>query len=267
MVYKPTSDQLRKHIDHYWVIADSDKIFNEQKSLYAYPGITPDMLIVLDGHYTFHYLGKEYQSNKSLLFSFIHDKVFLDITQLKAFIVVRFKPRGLASLLPFLEVTSGELMKNPVNFITSLFGDFTINFETYLKNLDKNEIVAHLDDWFTKAFRKEREGFVVDMAAHIDSGYNLKEIMKVTNYSYATLERYFKREAGMTPKKYQSLKRFKQTIEELYTTQNTEWMHYVAKFGYFDQSHFIKEIKKHTSFTPAQLLGVPSISSYRPVKL
>ena len=267
MVYKPASEQLQKHIDHYWIITDVQEVFFNQSALYAYPGITPDMLIVLDGYYTFTYLGKKYQNNKSLLFSFIHDKVFLDVSNLKAFIVVKFKSRGLASLLPFIGFTSEELMKKPVTYTEELFGGSMIDFENHLTQLPQGEIAAHLDDLFTNAFQKEREGFMVDMAMHVNTNYNLKEIMRLTNYSYSTLERYFKKETGITPKKYQSLRRFKTTIQELYTTQNPDWMYYVMKFDFFDQSHFIKEIKKYSSFTPAQLLNVPSISSYRPVKL
>ena len=37
----------------------------------------------------------------------------------------------------------------------------------------------------------------------------------------------------------------------------------VDKYNYFDQSHFIKEIKRYTSFTPKQLLDQPALPDFR----
>ncbi|MEM9895979.1 MAG: AraC family transcriptional regulator, partial [Bacteroidota bacterium] len=105
-----------------------------------------------------------------------------------------------------------------------------------------------------------------EMAEELKEDCSPKNILSDTNYSYSTLERYFKKETGLTLKGFQTLTRFKLATEELYTTQNQNWIHYVDKFKYFDQSHFIKEIKRFSGFTPSQLLNTPGLISYRPGK-
>ena len=94
--------------------------------------------------------------------------------------------------------------------------------------------------------------------------FDLPSIMEATGYSYATIERYFKRETGLTPKKYQSLRRNKQAVTEICSTKNDDWMHYVNQYGYYDQAHFVKDIKRYTKFTPSQLIAAPSFVAYRP---
>jgi len=41
-------------------------------------------------------------------------------------------------------------------------------------------------------------------------------------------------------------------------------MDYVVKYGYFDQWHFIKEIKRYSGFIPSQVLEEKNLLNYRP---
>lgn len=264
MLFEPQIPELQRHIDHYWIVSDISQLSYGNSHMYAYPGITPDMLIVLDGYYTIDYMGKRYRSDKSQLFSFIHKEVVMDLTHLKSCIIIKFKSRGLSSLKPFLDTTADRLMKNSIAFTDDIFGIEMETFRTHLKTLPTIAIANELDQWFIEHYKKEREGFVIDMVQEISPSCDLKTIMDITNYSYSTIERHFKRDTGLTPKRYQSLQRYKQAVREIYTTQNNDWQHYVHAYGYYDQSHFIKEIKKYTSFTPAQLLQTPAFIQVRP---
>lgn len=264
MIFEPQSPDLLRHIDHYWIVKDMTSFFTGHSHIYAYPGITPDMIIVLDGHYTIDYLGKRQQTNRSQLFSFIHEEVVMDLSHLKSFIIIKFKSRGLASLIPFLDRRTDDLMKDSVALSEDVFGVEMHSFYEHLKTLQPAQIRLALDTWFQKLYKKEREGFVIDMALEISPQCDLPTIMRSTQYSYSTIERYFKRETGLTPKRYQSLQRYKQAVRELYVTRVTDWQYYVTKYGYYDQSHFIKEIKRYTSFTPQQLLLNPAFIQYRP---
>ncbi|MFC4636118.1 helix-turn-helix domain-containing protein [Dokdonia ponticola] len=264
MLFAPQIPELQRHIDHYWIIDNIAQLFHGNSSLYAYPGITPDMLIVLDGYYTIDYLGKRYTSSKSQLFSFLHKEVVMDLTHLKSCIIIKFKSRGLSSLKPFMDQKTDALMKDSVAYAADVFDTNIESFITHLKGRSVSEIASELDQWLFRHYQKEREGFVVQMAQEISPSCDLKTIMEATNYSYSTLERHFKRDTGLTPKKFQSLQRYKQAIRELCTTQNADWQHYIEAYGYYDQSHFIKEIKRYTSFTPAQLLQTPSFIQVRP---
>ena len=253
-----------KHIDHYWVVKDVASSFLQQSKLYAYPGITPDMIFVLEGGVTVDYLGERKQISGSQLYSFIHDRVTLDVSELKSFVVVKFKSRGLSSLLPFVNAKSDQLMRQSVVHAEDLFGETISRLTAHLRTLSAEEIASELDQWFLQQYQKEKEGFMVEIAEEISDKFDLQEILQGTKYSYSTLERHFKRDTGLSPKRFQSLRRYKAAVQEICLTENQDWQHYVDKYGYFDQSHFIKEIKKYTGFTPSNLVKAASFVKYRP---
>lgn len=264
MIFEPQLPEVKKHIDHYWILSNINLFSLDSSYMYAYPGITPDMIIVLDGQYTITYMGKKITSNRSRLFSFIHEEIFIDFSELKSCVVIKFKSRGLSSLKPFLAIEAETIMRDSVAYADDVFGLEIELLRIYLLQLNPETIANELDQWFATRYKKEREGFIVEMAQEVSASCDLKMIMEATNYSYSTLERYFKKDTGLTPKRFQSLQRYKKAVRELYVTRNSDWQHYVLKYGYYDQSHFIKEIKRYTNHTPSQLLQIPAFIEVRP---
>lgn len=265
MIFRPQDKTIARHIDHYWIVENNKSFLGNTSCLHAYPGVTPDMIIVLDGFYEFNYLGKKVIQNKSKLYSFIHKEVELNLAPLNSFILVKFKSRALSSIQPFVNYSSKEIMTNPVDFSESAFNGTISELPNRLKHLSETEVVDFLDHWFLSYYKKEREGFVVEMAEEICPNFSLQKIMDSTNYSYSTIERHFKRETGLTPKKFQTLKRFKAVVTDICITKNRDWLTYVNDYDYYDQAHFIKDIKKHSRFTPSQLLDNQNFLSLRPV--
>jgi len=255
---------LQRHIDHYWIVKPEDNIFQETPPIYAYPGITPEMLIVLEGHYTYSYLGKTYQADESMMFSYIHGEVVLDVSKLTSFIIIQFKPRVLSSVLPFVNAQAAQIMKQSVCKAEDLFGASIQTLAQELHASNTAQAVATLDAYWSNIRNPSREGFLAEMATELQADCSVQKIMHLTNYSYSTLERHFKKDTGLTPKKYQTIQRFKLAVQEIYQTQNEDWMHYVVKYGYYDQAHFIKDIKRHAKFTPSQLLHANGLINYRP---
>lgn len=267
MKYFPNHTTLNKHIDHYWIVNNAHSLFKDAPLIHAYPGITPEIIIVLEGHYSFYYLDELHQVNQSKLFSFIQKDVILDFSALASFVIIQFKPRALSSLRPFIPRSPHELMRHPVCDAEEVFGTSVTQLSNHLRHLAPTQIVDELNQWLLGYYQSEQEGFVAETANELDHGSSPKDIMALTKYSYSTLERYFKKDTGLTPKQYLSLRRYKLAVEEIYDSRNTDWMHYVQKYGYFDQSHFIKDIKRFTGFTPAQLLSIPGLRSFRPENL
>ena len=264
MVYQPRFTELRKHIDHYWMLDITELNAFNGNFMYAYPGVTPDLFIVLEGHYTISYGDHVITSNRDMLFSFIHQKMRVDFSKLKRGILVKFQSKGISSLTPFIPMRASEIMQNPVAYAEEVFGLDFLRLKSGLLSLASSEKVAVLDQWFVERYQKEQEGFLMEMAQEVSYNFDLRDIMEMTGYSYSTLERYFKKEAGLTPKGFQTLLRFKKTLRELYSTRTTDWLHLVSKHGFYDQSHFIKEMKRFTGNTPSQLLRIPSFVEVRP---
>lgn len=267
MKYFPQDIALRKHIDHYWIVRDAEELFKNTPPIYGYPGITPELFITLEGSFSYFYNGEKHKVDNNKLFSFIHSEVILDTRLLKSFVIVQFKPRALSSIMPFVKQNSKDLMSWPICDGKDIYGDGFDRMLDYIRTLESAEIINALDQFFHSNFKSSREGFISEMTSELSTNASLKEIMALTKYSYSTLDRYFKKDTGLSPKQFQSLRRYKAAVQEIYGTRNPDWMHYVNKYDYFDQSHFIKDIKRYTTFTPAQLLATPGLISFRPENL
>ncbi len=68
-----------------------------------------------------------------------------------------------------------------------------------------------------------------------------------------SLEREFKNRIGLPPKRYSRIVRINHVIEHL-SMQNSEveWVDIAYEYGYFDQSHFIKEFTQFLGLSPEQ---------------
>ncbi len=260
----PAHTDLQQHIDHYWIVRDVEDWFYAQKQLYAFPGITPEMFIVLEGHLTYRYQGQRVSTQESTLFGFIHGDIHLDLSALRSFAIVVFQARALSSVMPFLRVPASTFIQRPIQPLEEIFADFNHTLLCRLRNCSATELAAELDGWLLGHYRPGRSGLLTHLAQELPRNFDLKDLRKQTNCSVSTLERHFKQDTGLRPKQYQRIHRFRGVIEHLYATRSADWSEYVDQFGFFDQSHFIREVRAFTGFTPTQLLTTPGLLPYRP---
>jgi len=64
------------------------------------------------------------------------------------------------------------------------------------------------------------------------------------------LQKLFLQYTGLTPKLYQKIYRFQNSLKRI-TQNNSTFTDIAYDCGYFDQSHFIREFKSFTGFTPS----------------
>lgn len=70
-----------------------------------------------------------------------------------------------------------------------------------------------------------------------------------------TLERKFSTLIGKTPKQYIKLIRFQATIEDMTLRKGSNLTDYAYRNGYTDQSHFIRDFKSFSGFTPKEFIA------------
>ncbi|MGH1365796.1 MAG: DUF6597 domain-containing transcriptional factor [Calditrichia bacterium] len=68
-------------------------------------------------------------------------------------------------------------------------------------------------------------------------------------------ERRFRQSIGMSPQKFASVIRFQKAL--LMQQQGWHWADIIDACGYYDQSHFIKEIKTYSGLSPRRILTEP----------
>ena len=88
------------------------------------------------------------------------------------------------------------------------------------------------------------------------------ETESITSYcrqagiSLRHFQRLFNRYVGVSPKHYRKIKQFELASRELlYDTESSPLTHVGVDSGYYDQSHFIRHFKTHTSYTPGKFQG------------
>ena len=85
------------------------------------------------------------------------------------------------------------------------------------------------------------------------SALELSGKLSVTTKS---LERKFSALLGKTPKQFIKLIRFQEVVLDISRNRNIDLTEYAYRYGYFDQSHFIKDFKNYTGYTPKEFLSL-----------
>ena len=76
----------------------------------------------------------------------------------------------------------------------------------------------------------------------------IKELTEKLHISQSPLEKRFRQAVGTSPKKFASIVRFKNTLQQYNANSSLTALGYEA--GYYDQAHFIKEFKSFTGESP-----------------
>lgn len=87
---------------------------------------------------------------------------------------------------------------------------------------------------------------------HREEHFNLKAVVKTLQCSEKKISRTFQRYLDLSPKEYVKIIRFRKALWQMQQTKNsfTEVAH---GCGYYDQSHFIKDIRMFTGLCPTEL--------------
>ena len=85
-------------------------------------------------------------------------------------------------------------------------------------------------------------------------GLTVEQLTAKTGFTRKHLVQRFKEEAGLTIKQYQVIYRLYRVLKEIDNTDRVSWARIACQFGFYDQSHFIRDFKQHTGFTPSDYL-------------
>ena len=86
---------------------------------------------------------------------------------------------------------------------------------------------------------------------------SVTELASVTCLSKKQFERLFNELVGANPKEYARIVRFQKSLNLLqHCSEDTNLSQLAYQCGYADQSHFIREFKQFSGYTPLSLLNV-----------
>ena len=100
---------------------------------------------------------------------------------------------------------------------------------------------------------KNYDSLINDFLTHGDA-MNIKDYCKKHYFSQRTVERFFKKYIGTTPKAFLMNTKFQKSIKSLRTGNFDSMAQIGYEFNYFDQTHFINSFKSFMGKTPAKQL-------------
>ena len=67
----------------------------------------------------------------------------------------------------------------------------------------------------------------------------------------------FKRQVGLTPKKFARVMRFQQVLNDVASAARINWAEIAQRCGYYDQAHFGRDFKEFSGFSPREYFARP----------
>lgn len=173
-------------------------------------------------------------------------------------IIVVFQPNGIHQLLG---IPANEFL-DAIIAIDTVFGKNGLILEEQLAEQgNNNSRVELLNDFFSNLISKKSASNQLIINNSLDfiisnKGYfAVADLVKYTGYSERHLERKFQESIGLNPKKFGNVVRLHHFLKLLKNkTDDTNLTAICYEAGFSDQSHLIKEFKKHTGISPTAYL-------------
>ncbi|OEK01492.1 AraC family transcriptional regulator [Roseivirga sp. 4D4] len=170
-------------------------------------------------------------------------------------LVIQFKPQG---SLPFLH-TPVHTLNDKVVPAQDVLGDTILSLRDEVKNQDKYEHkFSVVERWLN---RRYFEAYTPPESL-LSIVYNLstkpfnkhKSVVSEYPQTQKNLIDQFKKHCGYTPKVFHRICRFNEILRQIGDKEKINWSQIAYEYDYADQSHFIKEFKEFSGFSPEEFI-------------
>ncbi|WP_394772748.1 helix-turn-helix domain-containing protein [Flavobacterium sp.] len=174
-----------------------------------------------------------------------------------ALVIVVFQPNGIHQLLG---IPANEFQDSIIN-IDEIFGQKGILLQEQLSENNNYGKIEVLNHFFRKIVNEKSIPNQLLINSSLDfiiankGLFSVKQLVEYTGYTERHLERKFKECIGLNPKKFGNVIRlhyFLKLLKDKSDETNLTTISYDA--GFSDQSHLIKEFRKHTGISPREYL-------------
>lgn len=255
--YKP-KPPLSKFVDNFWLY-EGDQAAHEIERIL--PTGTLELAINLRQN-ELSFFDVSPADNRSrhsgAVVSGAHGHSFTPVAEKDVFIIgVHFRPGG---SFPFLGLPAGDLTDTHVD-LDALWGPSAGRLRDRLcEAKSAAERFQHLQQALLRRLRQGAQQHYAVAAALEMFGKNqnrttVREAAKYLGLSQRRFIQVFKAEVGLTPKLFSRIQRFQQARTFIGQSPAPDWTSLALDFGYFDQSHFIREFFEFSGLSPTDYLS------------
>jgi AraC-like DNA-binding protein len=173
-------------------------------------------------------------------------------------VIVVFQPNGIYQLLG---IPADEFLDSIIS-IDDVFGENGLILQEKLSEQNNNQgKIELLNHFFRNLISKKSQSNQLIINSSLDfiisnkGLFSVSQLVKYTGFTERHLERKFKESIGLNPKKFGNVIRlhhFLKLLKDKPVDTNLTSICYDA--GFSDQSHLIKEFRKHTGISPKEYL-------------
>jgi AraC-like DNA-binding protein len=247
-------DELRPYIESFWVF-ESPIGFPATDSSIAAPNGCSKLIIPYENSLVSIADGRVQISHEHRLY-FVGNRDSSTLIQSSSrqtgFIAIEFCPHGAFPIfgIPMAETSNG-LWEADV-----LFASWSRGVQEVLNNLQRvDQKVAFIQDQLILLLRKnDRVNRLVDYCVRslksTDGRIAIQQLVRQTGYSRRYLNLLFRQHVGLSPKVLAGIFRFQRFYRKWAEGQSFDLLKKDLYEYYYDQSHFTKEFRKMTGYSP-----------------
>lgn len=172
---------------------------------------------------------------------------------------IRFRPRGCRVLLG---TPMSKLPEQPLP-IADVFNREAKELEDALFEIPGAEDkIKRIEKWLIQQYSKNDlrhhwEWDWLDKLMQSSGSVPLQTLLPESDGNYKRVQRFFRDQLGITPKSLARMLRMDAIHQELRMNNQAkvDWMSLVVKYGFYDQSHLIREFQQLTGHSPEQFVA------------
>ncbi len=251
--YKPHK-LLSGFVECYWSALADKPPFREEESLI--PDGTIELMFNFGDNYSQIKNGKKAEVKGSHVIGIRQNSLRISQTNNQNIFSVRFK---LGGIYPFLKIPVYSFANDFFELDLLLGNDYKEIEEKLYEAKTGEKRTAIMDDYLLRKIPGKCYDEYLSVEASLNfllknSYQDIKNITGSLNTNYKSLERNFQKVIGLTPAEVLKIRRFNNAVHSMYSCVYNSLTEVAYNCGYFDQSHFIREFKQLTTFTPREFL-------------